>query len=153
MDMSSQTYTPHRPPPLSPGPQSNNFSSNVAQLPPTGSPPTNVIVPPLYLDNLAREFGLGDHERMRLRVFTQIAGGVGPSVAAQVGQLYTLAVVLSDAAERRRQAQENTGVFNCAKVSRPDSEESDDDDFESEMATIRARRAARLSGTSSDDDA
>ncbi|KAK6981298.1 hypothetical protein R3P38DRAFT_3463884 [Favolaschia claudopus] len=63
--------------------------------------------PLLYLDNLAREFGLGDRDRMKLRGFLQVCGNTGLRPGELLGQLYMLAVVLSEAAERRRAAQEN----------------------------------------------
>ncbi|KAF8180487.1 hypothetical protein K438DRAFT_1976680 [Mycena galopus ATCC 62051] len=99
---SSQPSIHHLPASQSP-PPSNNPSPDVSQAP-TSSP----AIPPLYLDNLAREFGLGDRDRMKLRGLVQVTSAVGLSQGQLFGPLYILAVVLSEAAERRRQAQENT---------------------------------------------
>ncbi|KAK7006458.1 hypothetical protein R3P38DRAFT_3602654 [Favolaschia claudopus] len=92
------------PSPFAPQPQPPP-TSQMGPLPTSLTPPT--AVPALYLDNLAREFGLGDRDRMKLRGFLQVCGNTGLRPGDLLGQLYMLAVVLSEAAERRRAAQEN----------------------------------------------
>ncbi|KAK7027140.1 hypothetical protein R3P38DRAFT_3315464 [Favolaschia claudopus] len=79
------------------------------QPPPTSSPPTPPTgIPALYIDNLAREFGLGDRDRMKLRGLLQVCGNAGLRPGELLAQLYILAVILSEAAERHRAAQDNT---------------------------------------------
>ncbi|KAK7034382.1 hypothetical protein R3P38DRAFT_2519170 [Favolaschia claudopus] len=85
-------FPPHAPPP--PPPQS-------------GSPSPSVTVPPLFVDNLAREFGLGDRDRLKLRGLLHVCGGAGLSAGLLLGLLYLLAAILSEAADRRRAAQDN----------------------------------------------
>ncbi|KAJ7844240.1 hypothetical protein B0H14DRAFT_3868397 [Mycena olivaceomarginata] len=112
MDPSSSTPTPHTtpvgtPPGHAAPPLPNNSSPNVHTVP--GSSPAPII-PPLYIDNLAREFGLGDRDRMKLRGLVQVvtAFGGGLSLENVAAHLYTVAIILSEAAERRRLEQENT---------------------------------------------
>ncbi|KAF7366708.1 hypothetical protein MSAN_00928900 [Mycena sanguinolenta] len=150
MDMSPQTHAPSQSslaspaPSTSPGPQSSTPSANLASPSPTRAPPTNTTVPPLYIDNLAREFGLEDRDRMRLRGFTQVAGSVGLSLAEQFGQLYILAVILSEAAERRRQQQQDGSIGDLRAFMR-DLQIRLDDSF-----TLTANQKANIRGITQD---
>ncbi|KAJ7938499.1 hypothetical protein B0H13DRAFT_1851450 [Mycena leptocephala] len=70
-------------------------------------PPT--IIPPLFVDNLAREFRLGEADLMKLRGLVQLVAvtGGGLSQSDPTARLYASAICLSEAAERRRKEQEN----------------------------------------------
>ncbi|KAJ7924100.1 hypothetical protein B0H13DRAFT_2581153 [Mycena leptocephala] len=83
---------------------SDNSSPNTAVTMAPAVPP----IPPLYIDNLAREFGLGDRDRLKLRGLVQVVTGIGGGLGqgALAAHLYEVAVILSEAAERRRQEQE-----------------------------------------------
>ncbi|KAJ6461445.1 hypothetical protein C8R45DRAFT_1108674 [Mycena sanguinolenta] len=67
------------------------------------------IIPPLYIDNLARQFSLENRDRMKLRGFVEVVAGAQGSLsqADLAARLYTLAAILSEGADRRRQEQEN----------------------------------------------
>ncbi|KAJ7246702.1 hypothetical protein C8J57DRAFT_1523407 [Mycena rebaudengoi] len=110
---------PGTPPSLSPDsrltPPSNPVSPDARPMP---------LIPPLFIDSLAKEFGLAERELKRLRGLVQVVSCAGGSIsqAELVGQLYTTAIVMSEAAERRRLAEEAGGVpdlkglFNDLKI-------------------------------------
>ncbi|KAJ6587691.1 hypothetical protein DFH09DRAFT_1027633 [Mycena vulgaris] len=84
------------------------------------------IIPPLYVDNLAKEFGLGEPDLRKLRglvqvrsiysavvlfsqCFFQVVTVTGGTITQSdlASRLYMTAIILSEAAERRRQEQQN----------------------------------------------
>ncbi|KAJ6474052.1 hypothetical protein C8R47DRAFT_1294448 [Mycena vitilis] len=113
--------------------------------PPPHSPAPPVI-PPLYIDNLAREFGLGDRDRMKLRNFVQVVTGASGALsqATVAAHLYMLAVILSEAAERRRQEQEKSFVGDLRAMMR-DLQIRLDDGF-----TLTTNQKANIRGITQD---
>ncbi|KAJ7923555.1 hypothetical protein B0H13DRAFT_2402488 [Mycena leptocephala] len=55
-------------------------------------------IPPLYIDNLAREFGLGDRDRLKLRGLVQVVTGIGGGLGqgALAAHLYEVAIRLDE---------------------------------------------------------
>ncbi|KAJ7290656.1 hypothetical protein C8J57DRAFT_1213294 [Mycena rebaudengoi] len=110
---------PGTPPSLSPEPRLTPPSNPV---PPDARPIP--LIPPLFIDSLAKEFGLAERELKRLRGLVQVVSCAGGSIsqAELVGQLYTTAIVMSEAAERCRLTEEAGGVpdlkglFNDFKI-------------------------------------
>ncbi|KAJ6521635.1 hypothetical protein DFH09DRAFT_1424712 [Mycena vulgaris] len=95
---------------LSSQPQSPQLSSpspspNTAGMTPLAAP----IIPPLYIDNLAKKFGLGELDLRKLRGLVQVVTVTGGTITQSdlASRLYTTAIILSEAAERRRQEQQN----------------------------------------------
>ncbi|KAJ6503840.1 hypothetical protein C8R45DRAFT_1185850 [Mycena sanguinolenta] len=119
----SSSPSPPNPSP-SPAPL-NSPSSNVGQSAhPTVTTP---IIPPLFVDNLAKQYGLAERDLMKLRGLVQVGGsssslllfieitlevvtmtGNSLSQSDLASRLYMTAIILSEAAERRRMEQANT---------------------------------------------
>ncbi|KAJ6549022.1 hypothetical protein DFH09DRAFT_1503147 [Mycena vulgaris] len=80
-------------------------SPNTTGMTPLAAP----IIPPLYVDNLAKEFGLGEPDLRKLRGLVQVVTVTGGTITQSdlASRLYMTAIILSEAAERRRQEQQN----------------------------------------------
>ncbi|KAJ6543256.1 hypothetical protein DFH09DRAFT_1322255 [Mycena vulgaris] len=91
--------------PQSPQSSSLSPSPNTTGMTPLAAP----IIPPLYVDNLAKEFGLGEPDLRKLRGLVQVVTVTGGTITQSdlASRLYMTAIILSEAAERRRQEQQN----------------------------------------------
>ncbi|KAJ6537258.1 hypothetical protein DFH09DRAFT_1283641 [Mycena vulgaris] len=98
--MDSSSSQPQSPQSPSPSP-----SPNTTGMTPLAAP----IIPPLYVDNLAKEFGLGEPDLRKLRGLVQVVTVTGGTITQSdlASRLYMTAIILSEAAERRRQEQQN----------------------------------------------